>query len=190
MCIDSVLLCCARTTGVPGWAIERQFGSLISSAERDRANRFRRLDDRYDFIVAHGLIRVAAGAVLQREPDSVEIHQDGSGAPFVKGLSASVSLSHTKDLVACCAAGESHELGVDAESLASHERLREILEIYTSVREQTMLGSTCDTEQAQQLVDLWVAKEAVLKARGVGLSGPEGTAALRTIDCRLISETI
>lgn len=82
------------------------------------------------------------------------------------------SLTHTRGLVACATlpAGRG-SIGIDAEPLDAAARLATMADVVASPHEREQLD----------LVSTWVAKEAYLKSRGEGFSGPGGFAVLLSL---------
>jgi phosphopantetheinyl transferase len=131
----------------------------------DEAAAFDRLKldrDRRDYLAAHVVARLCLAEAWGR---------DRSGA--LPDDRAGWSLTHADGFVACAAlAAPSGSIGIDAEPLSARPRLEMLAEA---------VGSPHEREQLD-LVGLWVAKEAYLKARGEGFSGEAGFAVLRSIE--------
>jgi 4'-phosphopantetheinyl transferase superfamily len=85
------------------------------------------------------------------------------------------SLTHCDGFVAVAFSGDpARRVGVDAEPVTAEARLMTMADEFSSPAERASLT----------LVQLWTAKEAALKARGVGLAEAGGLPALRGLECR------
>jgi 4'-phosphopantetheinyl transferase len=141
----------------------------VSPAERARADRYRRPEDRDRSLLSAALLRAAAAsvtgvaaadvAVSRACPDCSEEH----GRPMLPGSGLHVSASHSGGWV-CVALTRSAPIGVDVEQVG-----RRIVGIAGSI------GPPADPtggDGARALTVLWTRKEAVLKADGSGLRTP------------------
>ncbi|MET4093904.1 4'-phosphopantetheinyl transferase superfamily protein [Arthrobacter sp. UYCu712] len=158
--------------------------AFLSPAEAASAGRFRRPADRLDYSASHALFRLLAARQLGLGPGAaagLEVRRRCSGCggtdhgkPEIEGTGLSLSRSHGAVMAAAGPAGAS--LGADLEKipasvfdgfddfavapgeLAGHDGSGE--------------GSAEDDKKDDDAarMRLWVAKEAVLKAAGLGLS--------------------
>ena len=139
----------------------------------DEANRLANLRlerDQRDYLAAHVLLRVA--------------FRKGRGTDLDAPLAdrAGWSLTHSEGFVACALAVDSrHAIGVDAEPLEAAARLETLADTFMSATEMGLLPSDPDG-RARRMVEIWTAKEAVLKALGEGFSGEEGFGVLAELE--------
>ena len=118
-------------------------------------------------------LNIAAGGLLlfaMREaglPDAAEISLTEKGKPyFAEYPDFHFSLSHSGIWAACAVGGE--ELGVDIQKTVSVKRQMQERCLYDA--ERVWLDSLPDTERDAAFCRLWSLKEALLKAKGCGLS--------------------
>ena len=144
---------------------------LLTPDERTRAAGFRFDADRDDFVAAHLLVRVCAAEVTGRSPHRLTLVQrcrrcDGPhGRPsIVEAPEFAVSMSHTRGHVA--ASISLAATGVDVERL-DRRQPRGIEDVALTAVEATFVRTALDEGRA--LLDLWVRKEAIIKARGTDL---------------------
>ncbi|WP_125777502.1 4'-phosphopantetheinyl transferase family protein [Antribacter gilvus] len=139
---------------------------LLGPAERARADRFRRTEDRRLSVVASLLVRAVAGRALGVPPGEVEVVRrcpgcgGPHGAPFVQGAPL-LSVSHCAGLVVVAACDL--PVGVDAEP-ADRTGMAAVAGL--------LLAPGEPVPDDAGLLRTWVRKEAVLKATGRGLTVP------------------
>ena len=138
----------------------------LSPAERRRAERYRFADDARRFAAGRGWLRHVLGAELHVQPEDVEL-ADGPGKPRLACTGGPFfNLSRSGDLV-LVALGPS-EVGVDVEH---HDggRALEAATLACTPAERADLDRLPAAARAEAFLWLWTAKEAYLKARGIGL---------------------
>jgi 4'-phosphopantetheinyl transferase len=143
--------------------------TVLSADERARAARLRRPADRERFATAWTLARRVLGERLDTAPEALEFlrtcggcGRTGHGKPaLVGGGRWEFSLSHSNGYVMLAVSGAG-PVGVDLE-LASER----FVDFASLVR-----GPGEEASTAEELLWLWVRKEAVLKMTGDGLSVP------------------
>lgn len=148
----------------------------LSRAEEDRAARFRFEQDRDWYVVAHGVLRYVLGFYCGIEPPYIEIEQDANGKPRLTkeaagNRSIAFSLSHSRGR-ALVAVAEGREVGVDLEPIRNDVEHLRLAERFFSPAERRAIAGAPPGRQAAAFFRHWVAKEAVLKAIGVGLQFP------------------
>lgn len=158
--------------------------AVIDPAETERVRRRRNPDDRETLALAYALHRLLLARVLEMEPQEVPLWRDALGCPQVGAGPLRTSLSHADQWLAL-AVSRAGPIGVDIEPLTRAGALPEIADSVCHPAEAAALESLATDLRGQALLALWVRKEAVLKAAGVGLSremngfqAPEGRIAL------------
>lgn len=147
--------------------------SFLSPGETASALRFRRVEDRLDYEASHALFRLLAAWSLGLPPRQaarlrVARHCAGCGGtdhgkPSVPGVALSLSRSHGAVMVAAGPAGRT--LGADIERVPG--QVFDGFDAFaTAPAERGELAAADATDRTR----LWVSKEAVLKAAGVGLA--------------------
>ncbi|MEP9380617.1 4'-phosphopantetheinyl transferase superfamily protein [Aquabacter sp. CN5-332] len=177
-CID---LYVAPTTSLT-LSDEAAFAACLDDTERSRADRLRHAGARRDFIIAHGLCRLA---LSQRRrdilPSAWRFQRGTHGKPEVDGsFGIRFNLTHTEGLAAVAVA-EQREVGVDAEFMAPEMATPATAATFcTSAELQALLAIKDDAERAKCFFALWTLKESLLKATGHGFF-----ASPHAIECRL-----
>jgi 4'-phosphopantetheinyl transferase len=152
--------------------------SALSSDELVRANVFRRIEDALRFATVRAALRQQLAIALALEAHAVRFARDALGRPRLAlttealdqdGLARidfNVSHSGAHGLIALSA---HRRVGVDIERHDPQLDWRSLAELTLSDGESKWLAPLSDDECLRSFYDAWVAKEALLKATGVGV---------------------
>jgi len=145
---------------------------LLSTDERERARRFVFEADGRRWSRFRAGLRILLGRHLGLAPEAVPIHAEPGGKPRLEPPLASLdfNLSHS-DEFAVVAIAEPGPIGVDLEPLARAPELLGCEESFCHPQEIAALPEERPA-RARWLLELWIAKEALLKALGSGLGHP------------------
>lgn len=144
--------------------------ALLSAQERHRADRFVFARDRSRYVVAHGVLRRLLGRYSGFAAESLDFEASATGKPVLRnGPVLHFNLTHSEN-GALLGVSASRELGIDLERVRANIEVHAISSHYFfgSEREAIAASATPDTT----FFRYWVAKEAVLKAQGIGLGFP------------------
>jgi 4'-phosphopantetheinyl transferase len=152
-----------------------QCRQYLSPVERQRADRFVFPRDRMHHTVAHGIMRHLLGAYCNAPPESLEFDVSAAGKPRLRVRSSPTdplqfNLTHSDDR-AVLGVSDGRELGVDLEKIRSIEAV-EISRRFFFGSEREAIESAAAQRRESTFYRYWVAKEAVLKAQGIGLGFP------------------
>ena len=161
-------------TTLPEWKV-------LSETEQARGLRFVRHRDRRRFVVCRGTVRMVLGQLLAIPADDVvfrsgsggkpELDPDehGQGSENYKTLPR-FNVTHSGDfaLLALC---RDRELGVDLEHRKTIAESARIVASYFSSAECAQFFELPESIRDFAFLRGWTRKEAILKARGVGLAG-------------------
>jgi 4'-phosphopantetheinyl transferase len=146
----------------------------LSEEERARAARFVHAEDQTRFILAHGSLRMILVRYLAAEPAALRFHVGPAGKPVLLdrqgGLHVvrfNLSHSHGRMLVSVA---KGREVGIDLEAIRDNRQVLKLAERFYTPAETQWIKSRPVSDRAVQFYRLWVAKEAILKAQGTGLS--------------------
>ena len=142
---------------------------LLDDAEHERVNRRRRASDRDALTLSYALHRLYLASVLGLSPSTVPLARDALGCPQLGEGLGRTSLSHTDDLVAFAFSCQG-PVGVDIEPSTRSAMLPEIADRVATPEELSELNSLAELPRASALLALWVRKEALLKAAGIGMA--------------------
>jgi 4'-phosphopantetheinyl transferase len=147
-----------------------QLEPLLSADEQHRAARYVFAHHRHRYIVARGLLRLILSRYTGVAAADLEFNYAANGKPsLVQPLSLQFNLSHSQDR-AMYTVGADRSLGIDLEFLRPVDHLIPISRRYFSEAEVRWLEAETNNAQALMFFRLWTAKEAYLKATGVGIS--------------------
>lgn len=146
-----------------------QAAALLSEPERERVARMRRPEDRDTRVLAYALHRLLLSRWLHLDAVQVPITRDGQGRPLIADSALSTSLSHTRGAVAIAISGAG-PVGIDIEAIVRPLSLDDIATQVCHPCELSLLQALPHQLRQRRLLDLWVRKEAYLKAVGVGLA--------------------
>lgn len=143
---------------------------LLSEEERFRAQQFKFQELRERFIVGRGCLRQILGHYLHRQPQDIKFTYGVYGKPLVESLS--FNFSHTKKYALCGVTRDAAiALGVDIEAKDRSTNILGLAQRFFHAAEYTYLEQAAKGKQRDIFVKLWTAKEAFLKAQGIGLQG-------------------
>ena len=147
----------------------------LDDVERHRATRLVREDLRQRYVLTHGGLRAVLSRYLGVTPDVVALDRSATGKPFLtrelRDRSAiTFNLSHAHDR-ALIAVSKAQEIGVDLEFVRADVEVANLSKRYFTRSEHTAIMQATKEQRATTFFRYWVAKEALLKAQGIGLRG-------------------
>jgi 4'-phosphopantetheinyl transferase len=147
--------------------------SLLSPEERDRAERFLFDAPRWRFIVGRAALRTLLGRYLDMPATKIAVCDDANGKPQLakphEAAQLRFNIAHS-GMLALVAVTRGCEIGVDVEQIRAVDHREEISRRFFHDEEVRAILSTALDERSTAFLRCWTAKEAVLKAVGVGLS--------------------
>ena len=145
----------------------------LSADERARAERFRVLPPRHQFVSSRGILRKLLSHYVGVPAATLRIENNLQGKPALADpsfLPLQFNVSHTSGM-ALLAITVEHPVGIDVEKIDRALCDQDIAARYFSPREAAHLSSLSPDLRTQQFFAYWTCKEAYLKMRGIGLSG-------------------
>jgi len=154
--------------------LERCVGWL-DEGERHRAARLVREENRRHYVLAHGGLRAVLSKYLGVPPDKIVLDRNATGKPFLTGnlrnrSAITFNLSHAYGR-ALIAVAQAQEVGVDLECVRSEIEVVKLSKRYFTYSEHAAIMEAPEEQRAMRFFRYWVAKEALLKAQGIGLRG-------------------
>ncbi len=101
--------------------------------------------------------------------ETLEFEKNPNGKPKLKNSDIEFNLSHSGDL-AVIAIAEKIPVGIDVQKIQDKTDVAKIARRFFSECESTVLLKIAPEKQRQAFFELWVKKEAIIKARGGKLS--------------------
>lgn len=152
-------------------ARQRELADLLSDDERERAARFRFRDDRRFFVAARGQLRALLGGYAGREPRAVTFAYGAQGKPGLVDVSDDLrfNLSHSGALV-LYAITIGREIGVDLERIRPIPEMADIVDRWFPERERRWFHTRPPGTRRRAFFVLWTRREALVKARGLGIA--------------------
>lgn len=91
---------------------------VLSCEAKDRAQRFRRPLDQYNYIVSHSMKRLILAAYVGCDPSHLEFQVASYGKPFIFNPTGSIqyNMTRTKN-AACIAVTNNKEIGIDLDKV-------------------------------------------------------------------------
>ncbi|WP_395664326.1 4'-phosphopantetheinyl transferase family protein [Methylocella sp.] len=156
----------------PDPTVLRAAAAVTSEEELARAERFFRLEDKARFLIARATLRRLLGRRLGRRPSDFDFAATAHGRPYLAHrpeLSFNVSHSGSHALVAL---SDGRPVGVDIEAARDLPDALDLSGLFFHEAEHRAIASRPDaTERLAAFYRVWTAKEAVLKALGLGIAG-------------------
>jgi 4'-phosphopantetheinyl transferase len=142
---------------------------ILSADERVRAEKLKVPEAAASFLLTRALLRRCLGGLLGLDPASLVFRYGPQGKPYLSGPGAGLSfnVSHSGG-VAAYAFAEGRDLGVDVERFRAVEA-DSLAERYFSAPEAILYRVQLPEKREAAFFHFWTAKEAYLKARGVGM---------------------
>ena len=160
---------------------------LLSEDERRRAETYRADEDRIRFVAARAALRTMLSTFGGLAPSAWQFDANEFGKPRIVAQQnprdLRFSVSHSGTLVALAVATGT-DVGIDVEALSRGAEILPVAARFFAPAEQEELETTPASERARRVVELWTAKEALLKARGTGLHATLAAATLRDLSVR------
>jgi 4'-phosphopantetheinyl transferase len=154
--------------------------SLLSTDERERADRFRLDRDRARYAAARGWLRRLIARYLDVDASAVTFGKGAFGKPELSHPAASwlrFNAAHSADLAVFAVAFD-RRVGVDVERVRADFPVDAVANRFLPSDDRLALAALPPDRRGSAFFGMWARREAYLKALGVGLGGtdPDGAA--------------
>ena len=149
----------------------KQYESLLSPDELQKAYRYKFEKDRDHFITGRALLRNILAKYLNQSPDEIIFSYSDKGKPFIKNSNLKFNLAHSGGK-AVFAFADNAEVGIDIEYMRELPDALQIAKRFFSEEEVNEILKVRDDEIRSAFFNCWTRKEAFIKAVGEGLSYP------------------
>jgi len=166
---------------IEAWAIDldrlRAMGALaeiLSDGERQRAAAFHFDRDRNRWMAARACLRLLLAGWTGQLAEEIELTATREGKPCLARLDAKVqfNVSHTSGWALIVLSSEG-PVGVDLEQFSRGADIDDCHDGFLSVDEKQKVATMNESQtRYRELMRIWCAKEAALKAIGTGLLQP------------------
>jgi 4'-phosphopantetheinyl transferase len=144
---------------------------FLSEREKSRASQILHEEDRRCFVITRAVLRKLISIYTGLPNKEIKFQKGINGKLSVPNSELKFNVTHSKsDIV--IALTLANEIGVDIESrdrLVDHNKL---IDTFFSENEKTVFDKLEEIMKPQSFINCWTRKEAILKAKGVGLSFP------------------
>ena len=151
----------------------KQLFSCLSPTEQERARRFKADIISRRYIVAHAAMRDILAKYLGGSATSLDLIQPLNQKPLIhqsqNHLGLHFSLSHSHE-IAILAVSQACIVGVDIEHIRPVASVTQIANRFFAASEYELLQKSPKAQQLALFFKIWTAKEAFLKAQGLGIS--------------------
>jgi 4'-phosphopantetheinyl transferase len=154
--------------------------AALTPLERDRAERYRAVPVRQQFVVGRGLLRRLLGGYLGVAPHAVPITYTEAGKPVLAGgafagdpgRALHFNLTHTTGLALIAVAAR--RVGVDVERVRHIPDADGLIERFFSPAERAAYRGLPEAARPAAFYRGWTCKEAVIKAAGASVQCLDG----------------
>lgn len=163
--------------------------NFLNTEEKCRAAKFKFSYDQNRYIITHSILRHILAAYEGQSASTLTFSKTKYGKPFLNNEkekeTIQFNMSYSKNVV-CYIISNKNEVGIDIEYLNVDFEWADIAKSYFLKKELRFLETLPRKEQVKAFYNLWTRKEALLKLKGIGLSGIEEVSTNES-KCRLIS---
>jgi 4'-phosphopantetheinyl transferase len=150
------------------------YWNLLTQYEQTQAKSFYFIKDRNRYVVTRAVLRKLLAQYLKNiKPESISLEYTEYGKPYLfKNINAyniNFNLSHSNNCIVY-AFTRDIDVGVDIECVNKNFVIEDIIEYCCSEQEKILLQELSNDYKYCYFYKLWVAKEALVKAMGLGLS--------------------
>lgn len=142
---------------------------ILSSDERERAERFRFDIHRMRFILSRGFLRKTLSLYLGTSPHAISFYYSEKGKPFLEGLQ--FNISHSDD-VALFAFAKEKPIGIDIEKIKLTWEADVAKRFFSPSECEFLFSIKNEEEKARAFYSIWARKEAIVKTLGEGIFTP------------------
>lgn len=145
--------------------------ATLSADELARANRFVHADIRRRFVICRGALRCWLAGVTGMQPAELRFQYARSGKPHLANstvMDLHFNVSHSGDWGVICLARQ--PVGIDIELIQTQVKLRTLATQLLASAERGKWERLELSEQERAIWQVWVCKEALLKAMGLGIA--------------------
>ena len=151
----------------------RGWQPILSADERERADRYRRAEDRRRFAVTRALLRILLGQYLLQPPSSLRFCYSATGKPSldfsVTATPIAFNVAHSGDF-SLLAFSSGLDVGIDLEYLRIERDVSGLARAVYPPEQYCQFLTIPRGQRDKEFLQTWTHREAIGKALGVGIS--------------------
>jgi len=140
----------------------------LSDDEHEKQQRFRTQALQDHYVLSRGILRETLGQALGRAPERLTFAYGEHGKPYLPDRGIEFNLSHSHDYLLIGLSDQ--PIGADVEHERASLEPMSLAQRFFADSEIAWLESLPESDVLRGFYQLWVCKEAVIKAIGVGLN--------------------
>jgi 4'-phosphopantetheinyl transferase len=144
----------------------------LSEDEQERVNRLVSGRHRQQFMAAHGAMRLVLSHYCGQRPQELVIQKTSAGKPYLPdrpSIRFNLTHSHGRALIAIA---RDREVGIDLEKIRPEVDGVSFAKRFLSSQDQLFIECGEPQQRHERFLQVWVAREAVFKAEGKGMTFP------------------
>lgn len=148
------------------------FDEILAPDEQSKAQRFRFPQDQHRYRFIRTVLRRLLAQNLDCDPTKLRFSYSAKGKPTLANPAGPIhfSVSHSGDY-GLIGIAQDQLIGVDLELMQSKPNFMNLAQRFFAPSESLWLTTKTAADQQQNFYQFWTAKEAFLKATGLGISG-------------------
>jgi phosphopantetheinyl transferase len=145
--------------------------SVLSPKEQAQANRLHDADERRHLILRRAFQRCFTAALVEwRQPLSeLPLHHRRDQPPICEAAPQLTLTFSSSQQHYCACASSSHDIGIDIEVERDIANVEALAARFFTNEEAAQLAASPQTGRSSRFIHIWTAKEAGLKAEGLGI---------------------
>ncbi|MDR1012615.1 MAG: 4'-phosphopantetheinyl transferase superfamily protein [Coxiellaceae bacterium] len=144
------------------------FLKILNLQEQVRATKFMMRKAASNFIVSRGILRILLSRYLCVDQRQIVFHQNPYGKLYFPAMNLHFNLSHSNEM-ALFIFSLNGPVGIDVEFIRTDYNFINLAKKFFSKLENEKLFALPKDEQLLAFYNCWTRKEAVIKARGIGI---------------------
>ncbi len=143
---------------------------IISESEKSKYERFHFAEDKLRFLKARYILRTIASSIHTNcDPKEIQISLNSFGKPYFNNIPIHFSITHSGQ-VAAVAFSKHLPVGIDIEHKREVSDMNQLAQRFFADSEVNYLRQFSGEEFINNFFRIWCAKEAYIKAIGLGVS--------------------
>jgi len=177
MCLRAIIVSMKKLNPLHIWKIPlditevevKELFPTLTAEEQENATRFRFDKHRRRYVASHAAMRKILADHLNISDAELNVVTDRNGKPYIPNNPVYFNLSHSEEM-AILALSENCSVGIDVEYVDQKVNAMSIANRFFHPLEAAQLEGLPGKDLVNNFFRCWTAKEAYLKAMGVGIT--------------------